>query len=138
MNVKRMAAAGVAVGVFHTVWGAMMCGWLFNWVYTLEPTSVWKLQGGEAPGSDVMIIGFLLVTIMAFVYALIQKGVPGQNRFVKGLVFGLLVWSVGMLPGIYATYAFMNVANTVLVYWLIAGLVEMALRGAVIAAVYGE
>jgi hypothetical protein len=60
---------------------------------------------------------FLLNAIFVVVYALLRNGIPGKNRLTKGLVFGLCVWAVGMLPGMFSTYSFMTVATGVVIYW---------------------
>ncbi len=138
MNMKRMLGAGLGAGIVSNIFAGLTCGWLFNWVYQLEPTNVWKLEMGEAPGPEVMGVMVLLTVVLAFVYALINKGLPGKNRYIKGLVFGMLVWLVGIVPGMYATFTFMTVATTVVVYWLTVGLVDLFIKGVIIAAIYGE
>ena len=90
------------------------------------------------PGPQFMIGSYLLTVVLAFVYALINKGVTGKNRFIKGIIFGVIVWAVGMLPGMLATHSFMTVASTVVVYWTIVGFVELSVKGLIIAAIYGE
>jgi len=113
------------------------CGGVFNWVYKLEPTNVWKPMEGP-PGAIFYVGSLVLGIILAFVYALINKGISGKNRLVKGLVFGLCVWAVGILPGMFANYSFMTVATQVVVYLTILSLVQTPLQGLIIAAIYGE
>lgn len=137
MKMGRILLAGVAVTIFSAIVGGVTCGCLFSWVYTLEPTNVWKPMNG-GPGAMYMIGSFVLSVLLSFVYALINKGIPGGNRYAKGIVFGLCVWAVGMLPGMFATHAFMTVATTVVVYWTILGLIMTPLEGMIIAAIYGE
>jgi hypothetical protein len=138
MNSKKILIAGLAVTIFDILVGAVTCGGVFNWVYKLEPTAVWRPMGAYGPGVEFMIGSFLLSLVLAYVYAVIQKGIPGKNKFVKGLVFGLGVWAVGMLPGMFATYTFMTVATTVVVYWTILGLIQIPLKGLIIAAIYRD
>ncbi len=138
MKIGKILIAGVVVTIFNAIVGGVTCGGIFNWVYKLEPTNVWKPMSGNGPGVGFMIGGFLLSIVLSVVYALINKGIPGKNKFVKGLVFGLCVWAVGMLPGMFATYSFMTVATTVIVYWTILGLITTPLEGMIIAAIYGE
>jgi len=76
--------------------------------------------------------------VLAFVYALLVKGIPGKNKLTKGLVFGLCVWAVGTLPTMLATYMFMTVGLTVVIYWTITGLIFTPLMGLIIAVIYGE
>lgn len=137
MKIGKILLAGLAVTIFSTAVGMLTCGGVFNWVYELEPTNVWKEIEG-APGPMFMVASLILNIILALVYALFRKGIPGKNRLAKGLVYGLCVWAVGILPGMLATYTFMTVATTVVVYWIISGLVITPLEGLIIAAIYGE
>ncbi|MFA6281265.1 MAG: hypothetical protein WCY05_02025 [Candidatus Omnitrophota bacterium] len=137
MKIGKILIAGVAVTIFNAIVGMVTCGGIFNWVYKLEPTNVWKPMDG-GPGIMFMFGSFVLSLILSFIYALIQKGIPGGNKFAKGMVFGLCVWAVGMLPGMFATYAFMNIATTVVAYWTVLGLIKTPLEGMIISAIYGE
>lgn len=137
MNIKKLILAIIAVAIFNFLVGAATCGSTFSWVYKLEPTNVWKPMESISP--LIMIATMLTIDILfVFVYALINKGVPGQNRFIKGLVYGLLVVLVGLLPGMIQTYFYMTVATTVVVYWTIWGFIVSPLKGLIAAAIYGE
>jgi len=137
MKIGKLLIAAIALSLFGLIIGAVTCGGVFNWVYKLEPTNVWKPMDGP-PGLAYHVVGLLLNMILVAVYALLRKGIPGKSRLVKGLVYGLCVWAVGMLPGMFATYYFMTVATEVVVYWTILGLVEYPIMGLIIAAIYGE
>lgn len=137
MNTKRMILAIIVVAVFNFIVGMLTCGGVFSWVYKLEPTSVWKpIQSASLP---LMIAGIFIIDILfVWVYALINKGIPGANRFVKGLLYGVLVCFVGLVPGMVSTYTYMTVATTVVVYWTIWGFIVSPLKGLITAAIYGE
>ncbi|MFA5146945.1 MAG: hypothetical protein WC515_06215 [Candidatus Omnitrophota bacterium] len=137
MKIGKILIAALALSVFGMIFGGVTCGWLFSWVYKLEPTNVWRPMEGP-PGPAFMIGGFFLNAVLAVVYALLRKGIPGKGRVAKGAIFGLCVWAVGMLPGMFSTYSFMTVATGVVVYWTVMGLVEMPVKGIIIAAIYGE
>jgi hypothetical protein len=137
MKIGKILIAALVVSLVSAIFAGVTCGWLFNWVYKLEPTNIWKPMDGP-PGLGFYIGSFLLNAILAAVYVLLRKGIPGKNKFVKGLVFGLCVWAVGMLPGMFSTYAFMTVATGVIIYWALIGLVEIPIKGVIIAAIYGE
>lgn len=137
MKLGRILIAAVVISLFGAIFGGLTCGWLFNWVYKLEPTNVWK-PIDSAPGLQIQIGVFLLNVVFAVVYALLKKGIPGKNKLTKGLVFGLCVWAVGMLPGMFSTYSFMTVATGVVIYWTLLGLVEIPVKGLIVAAIYGE
>jgi hypothetical protein len=136
MNYWRIFIAGAVVTVFSAVVGWLTCGWLFKWVYEIEPTNIWRAM-------DTVPVAYYqgllaLNIVLAFVYALLVKGIPGKNKLTKGLVFGLCVWAVGTLPAMLATYVFMTVGLTVVIYWTITGLIFTPLMGLIIAAIYGE
>lgn len=137
MKIGKIAIAGAAVTVFDMVVGGVSCGWLFNWVYKIEPVNVWKPMSGP-PGMDFIARGLALNMIFAFCYAILRKGLPGKSRIQKGAALGLFVWALGMLPGMNAMYSFMTVAPAVLVYWTILGLIQAPLEGIIIAAIYGD
>lgn len=137
MRIWRILVAGVAVTVFGSIVGMLTCGKFFLWVYEVEPTNVWKPMEGP-PGAIYYIGALVLSIILVLVYAIVQKGIPGKYRVVKGVVFGLCVWAVGILPGMFAMYMFMTVAPTVVVYWTIMGVIQMPLEGLIIAAIYGK
>ena len=137
MKIGKIIIAAVALSIFGMIFGGLTCGWLFSWVYKLEPTNVWKPMDGP-PGLAFQIGGFLLNAVLVMVYALLRKGIPGKNKLTKGIIFGLCVWAVGMLPGMFSTYSFMTVATGAVIYWTILGLVEMPLKGLIIAAIYGK
>ncbi|MBN2191055.1 MAG: hypothetical protein JW728_07600 [Candidatus Aureabacteria bacterium] len=136
MKIGRILIATLAITVFEAVVGAVTCGGVFNWVYQLEPVNVWKPM--EAPGVTYYIGAIILNFIFVLIYAALRKGIPGKNKLIKGLVFGLCVWAVGMLPGMFATYMFMTVAPTVIIYWTIMGLIQSPLHGLIASSIYGE
>ena len=137
MKIGKVVLAGVVVGILTFVWGWLTCGWLFNWVYTLEPTSIWKLPQ-EMPFALMGIMDVVFSILVAFVYALIHKGLPGKSIASKGLWFGLFVWLVGGLPGNFALGMVTVMAPAVVIYWIIDFLVINLWQGLIIAAIYGK
>lgn len=137
MKTGKVLLAALAVSIFHFVFGALTCGWLFTWVYTIEPVNVWRHMDGP-PGIGFNLGIFLLNVIFVSIYVLLKKGIPGKTRFARGLAFGLCVWAVGILPGMFATAYFMTVSSVVVVYWTVMGLIETPVMGLIAALVYGE
>lgn len=136
MKTGKIIVATIVISIFNAIVGAVTCGGIFSWVYKLEPINVWKPM--EAPGVTYYIGAVLLNFLFVLVYAMLREGIPGKNKLVKGLIFGLCVWTVGILPGMFATYVFMTVAPTVILYWVIMGLIQDPLRGLIVAVIYGE
>lgn len=136
MKPGKMIIATIVITVFNAIVGAVTCGGIFSWVYKLEPVNVWKPM--EAPGALFYVGSIILNFLFVLIYAVLHKGIPAKNKFGKGLIFGLCVWAIGTLPGMFATYIFMTVAPTVIVYWLILYLLQEPLKGLIAAAIYGE
>ncbi len=134
MNLSRLILATVAISVFSTIIGMITCGGVFNWVYSIEPANIWKPMD-SAPSALYFTGLFIVNAIFVMIYALINKALPGQNKLIKGLAYGLGVWAVGTLPGMLSTYSFMNVSDVVIVYWLIWGLFAVPLKGLITAAI---
>lgn len=137
MNIKKLILAILVVFVFNFLVGMFTCGGVFSWVYKLEPINVWKPM--TSVSFPIMIAGMFLVdALFVWVYALINKGIPGQNKYVKGLVYGVLVLLVGLIPGMISTYTYMTIATTVVVYWTIWGLIVSPIKGLIASTIYGE
>ncbi|UCB57756.1 MAG: hypothetical protein JSV30_04030 [Candidatus Omnitrophota bacterium] len=135
MKFGKVLLAGIVVGIINPIWGFITCGKLFNWVYLLEPTFVWKLPE-QISYTVFSISGIIFAILLALVYALLYKGIPGGNLIKKGLWFGLCVWLVGCLPGCTSFLFFSVIAPTVIYYWIISGLVVALWQGVVIAVIY--
>ena len=137
MNTKRLILAGLAVAAFCIAFGVVTCGWLFKWVYALPPTAIWRNFEGLPLGYWGLVdLGtFLISLIYVIVYAKVGC-VFGKSKAVRGLQFGFCLWFVAMIPGMFYTYAFMNIAAGVVVYSLARGLVELLIAGLIIAYIY--
>lgn len=135
MNVVKVLVAAALVTLVTTLIAIGTCGGLFNWVYQLNPSDVWKLGPGESPPWYLHLGNFGLGIILALVYIVLMKGLPGKSRLVRGFAFGLCVWGVGLLPGMFSTFVFVTIAKEVVIYWAIQGLVVSVLSGIIIALI---
>lgn len=139
MKWGRIILATIVVTVFQAIWGMVTCGWLFNWIYMLEPVSIWTPQEamtgqfwGILHGGNLLLTFFLVL-----VFALVHKAIVSKCACCTGMKFGLFVWLIGVLPGMFAMHMFMVVNPTVIAYWTISGLVNLLITGAIIAGIYG-
>ena len=147
MKLSKIILAILAVFIFSLIIGMVTCGGVFNWIYKIEPVSVWK------EFSMPLFIGseIIMSSILVIVYAFFGKNISCEctcgadicksavsNKIKKGILFGFFVYLVGNLTGAICTYAFMNVASAVIIYWIIWGLIVMPLKGLIISLVYGE
>jgi hypothetical protein len=133
----RIFLTALVITVVGGVIGFLTCGWLFNWIYTIEPTEVWKYGPGEAPTGKTFVLSWLgdlvLAIILVAVFVKLYEGIPYEG-WKKGAKFGFFVWLIGLLPGMFATYIWMNVATAYVIYMLIMGLIVLLIKGAIIGA----
>lgn len=69
--------------------------------------------------------------IMAGIFLILYQALPGQNGFVKGLSFGLLVWFFRVVMSAASTWMMFEVPANTILYNLAAGLGEMLLLGVI-------
>ena len=67
--------------------------------------------------------------IMAAVFLMIYKSLPGQSGFVKGLSYALLVWFFRVVMSAASNWMMFNVPIKTILYNLLAGLLEMIILG---------
>ncbi|MFH1653085.1 MAG: hypothetical protein ABIE74_03420 [Pseudomonadota bacterium] len=133
MNFKRILIATVVVTIVNALFGWLTCGWLFNWVYQLEPVNVWIAEAEMTPtfmlwaNLGSLVIAFLFVLI----FARLQDCLPGKCRCCRGISYGVIVWLLGVLPGMFSIYMFMNINKTVPIYLALSGLVRMLILGGI-------
>jgi hypothetical protein len=133
----KVLLSAFVITIIGTVIGFLTCGWLFSWIYEIEPVSVWKYGPSMAPSGQTMAINFIgeliLAIILVCVFMKLYNGIP-YSGWKKGAKFGFLVWLVATLPGMFATYMWMNVAVEWIVYMVIVSLFALLIKGAVIGA----
>jgi hypothetical protein len=92
---KRVFLAGIAINFISFLVGGGSY-FLFGRVFNLEPTAIWKwtpAQGFDMPVEwwvVLFLLNIILAIVFAFIYALIEKGLPGKG-IQKGLSFGIIV-----------------------------------------------
>jgi len=123
-------SATVAVFVFKMITGATLCGGIFRWVYSLAPVNVWRPM---MPGKRLFVGMFLASLLFVLVYKLVSKAFEGMGTVKKGLLYGLSIWAAGIVPGMIATYTFMTVNPTVVIYWTVLSLVLTPIQGIIVA-----
>ena len=78
------------------------------------------------------------VTILfTVVFVILYKGIPGKG-IKKGINYGILVWLVSAFGGLMAMPFYMTISVTVIIYWIIQGLVVNIVNGMIVAAIYKE
>ncbi len=134
---KKILLIGIPVGILRALIGWATCGGLFNWVYQIEPTALWKAP--EQMNMGLMwVTNFVIAMILVTVFGFIKDSLCQKCRVLRGASFGVLVWSVSSLPYAMASYLFTNFAYQVVVYQLVWGLVFGVILGIVISIFYDK
>lgn len=138
MNKKRIALAGIINWILGTIYTMLTCGWLFNWIYTIEPI-IWKtpeeiMLASNYAGSSA--VGLLASILLVLGYSIFYKSIPGKG-VKKGLWYGFLIWLIGgSIAGIATMPFYMTIAWEVVIYWLLSGLILKLIEGAIIGLIY--
>ncbi|MDI6758284.1 MAG: hypothetical protein QMD94_01205 [Candidatus Omnitrophota bacterium] len=136
MKTGRIVLATIVTSILKIIWGFLTCGWLFNWVYKLEPVMIWKKP--EQMNFGLMNAAeFISVFFWAFFYAIIHKSLPGKG-VIKGFWLGLFIWLTATLPGVFITGLCTVMNPTVVIYWIISFLLVSLCQGILIAGIYGS
>jgi hypothetical protein len=67
--------------------------------------------------------------ILAAMFLLLYKSLPGESGIVKGISFAVLIWFFRVVMSVASTWMMYSVPNRTLAYTLVAGLVEMLILG---------
>jgi len=139
MRYGRIVLAALVATLIEAIYSWVTCGNLFKWVYELEPTMAWRTLESTtwAFWLEVNLGNLVFSAIFVFLYALLFSSIPGRY-VLKGIMWGLFVWLLGTVPGMFATGMFMNISQKIVIYWTIIGLVKYLLIGTSTALVYGK
>lgn len=72
-----------------------------------------------------LVYGF----VMASIFLLLHRSLPGQTGLAKGVSFALLVWFFRVVMSVASTWMMFPVPFAALIYTLVTGLGEMLLLG---------
>lgn len=129
MSIKRYVSASIAVFVFIFLYEWVFHGILLKPVYNATQ-HLWRAQ--EDCVFWAMLLGqFLFPFIFAYIFTkgYEKKGIAEGIRF--GVVIGLL-----FVPSNLIYYAVQPLPGSLVLAWCFGGIIEMAIAGAILAAVY--
>lgn len=114
--------SGILFGIMDGLIGANPLATRLYAVYQpISRTSVNVLAGVAID----LVYGF----IMAGLFLLLFKSLPGDAGIVKGIVFALVMWFFRVLMGVASQWMMFDVPVNTLLYVLVAGLGEMLVLG---------
>lgn len=76
-----------------------------------------------------IVIDLVYGFVLAGIFLLLYKSLPGETGLVKGVSFAFLVWFFRVVMSAASQWVMFNVPVTALLYSLVAGLGEMLLLG---------
>ncbi|KPJ84782.1 hypothetical protein AMJ57_05460 [Parcubacteria bacterium SG8_24] len=76
-----------------------------------------------------MIIDLVYGFVMAGLFLLLYKSLPGTTGYTKGLSFGVMAWFFRVAMSAASSWMMYNIPASALVYSLVVGLVEMSVLG---------
>ena len=76
-----------------------------------------------------IIIDLLYGFVMAGLFLLLYKSLPGKNGLMKGISYGLIVWFFRVLMYVFSQFMAINMAINTVLYILFTGLIEILMIG---------
>ncbi len=115
-------ASGILFGILDGVLNANpLAQRLYEVFKPIARTSIDPLAG--------VLIDIVYGFVMAGVFLLLYKSLPGETRLAKGVSFALLVWFFRVVMYTASQWVMFNLPVETLLYSLAAGLVEMLVLG---------
>lgn len=129
MNTKRYVMASLAGFAFIFIYEWLFHGMLLEPLYTAT-VNLWRSK--EECKWIAMLAGQMIFPLM-FTYIFTKgyenKGIPEGIRY--GVLIGLL-----FLPSNLIFYAVMPLPSVLAAAWILGGIIEMAVLGAIVAGIY--
>ena len=129
MNVKRYVLASLAVFAFIFIFEWMFHGNLLSDFYA-QSQHLWRAK--EDVVMPAMFLGqFMFPFIFTFIFL---KGYDNKG-IGEGIRYGILIWLL-FIPNNLIFYAVMPLSFTLVGLWILGGLIEMVIAGAIAATIY--
>jgi hypothetical protein len=115
-------AGGILFGILD---GVINANPLARSLYTVfQPLA--KASVNTAAG---ILIDLTYGFVMAGLFLLLHRSLPGTAGWIKGLSFGLIAWFFRVAMSVASQWIMFNIPASALVYTLLAGLGEMLILG---------
>lgn len=138
MDAKKGVIAGFSAGIAMVLSGIVVWGTTQNYLmpFYIVSSSLWKpMEPLEIWLAQVWVLTIFEGILYGVVYSILYTGIPGKN-IKRGLIYAVILWLVGTVPGMAITYLSMNVPSEIIASWLFGGLINLLVMGAVLAFVY--
>ncbi len=133
LNVKQWIIASIAVFVGMSILEFIIHGVILSSWY-METPQYWRPDQEMMGLMHWMYVGY---AIFALVFTLIySKGYEGKPGLGEGIRFGFWVGILLHLPKMFILHAVYPYPGKILVTWMVGGLVESIILGAIVAMIY--
>lgn len=136
ISIERVLLSSIIGGFVRFVVGACFGGVIGASLYEATPL-IWKPMDSPSFLLYIFILNLFAGFLFASIYSIFYNGIPGEGMG-KGVIYGILIFLVGTLPGILALYLMMNLAPLLIGLWLIESFVSFILMGLVTALICKE
>lgn len=135
-KIKNILIPGLAAG-FGMLGASFGFNFLTNFLFP-DLASEYLNPALFRPWSDPLMqlffaYPFILGLSLAFVWNKINSTIPGRTVFSKGLSFGLGVFLVSTIPGMFVTYTSFQVSPAMVLSWTVSGLLTSVIAGWILA-----
>jgi len=126
----------IVAQVIHTIGAFASMGYYTDPAYF----ALWSklmMPAAGAPPTEFFVLTLALALITALfyagAYAMLMKSIPGKTYVKKGLVYGLLLFLVAIVPGYLSMALLINVPFALVAEWVLESLVALLIGSVVIA-----
>ncbi len=144
--VKKNAAKGIGATIvlvivaqiIHSIEAYLTMGYYTMAEYFPVWSKIMMPVAGPPPMSFYLYsLGFGIVTwaLFTMVYTAVGCCLPGKTEFNRGMVFGLLVFFVGTLPGALSMVLLVNLPLGLIGSWVVSGLVLNLINGGLVSKI---
>lgn len=144
INLLKLIISAIVITIVAQIIHSIGAG--FGMKYYMDPQYcfVWSKimmpEAGPPPASFMiysLILGLISSILFVLVYVIIHLAVSGKTPVSKGLVYGILVFLVGGLPGRLSLILLVNLPTGLIIMWTIEGLIINLINGMIVAKMNG-
>ncbi len=137
-GIGAMIVLTIVSQIIHTIEASLTMGYYLLAEYLPVWSKIMMPVAGPPPMSFyIFSLGFGIVTwaLFVMVYSAVGCCLPGKTEFNRGMVFGLLVFFVGTVPGALSLVLLVNLPMGLIGSWLVSGLVINLINGGLVSKI---
>jgi len=132
MELKRILIAGIIVGILFLFLDMLMAISTMPILSKYASLPIWKNPPNITAG---MVFDLFNGLILVFVYSLLFSAIPGKG-WKKGLNYGMIVGLFRVVMSSFSSIVMYSIPDEVVITNLIAGFIEIAVLGILVALVF--